>query len=171
MRDILICKECEHFREYGNRHSGTIYEFSLGKEVRYGLNKRMHVCYAEDSLWDRHMVHAEFYKLNCDDGCPYFVEQCVSSCNNDFDHEVDYGIKRFFKKTRVCQHCGRVIPRKDFTCPVCGYDEFKNYSKWAEMTLAEKTEYVCEWIAFPTVLLVFYCYGKLKGLFKQKEKK
>ena len=164
MRNILICKQCKHFGENGMRFDGYVYEgLHFGREMKYGRNKRMHTCHQFDGLWVTWKLESEYYLMECGEACPYYVEQYISLLKKDF-REPDYGIARFFKKTRICQHCGNVIPRKDFVCPTCGYEEFRTITKWMTKTPLERVKYGLKMAAFPVIISVAYVCGKLKHL-------
>jgi hypothetical protein len=170
MRDILICKHCEHFRENDSlfdtlgMRNPTLYEAYEGDDLEYSRNGRIHDCELFDGFWERHALKTEFFKLEITKICPYYCEQCLSLLNNEL-HDVNYGFTRYFSKTRVCQHCGRVIPNK-VDCPICGYKKFKNYHKWQDMTLWEKMVDLFKWIVYLAVF--FFAAWRYKWKYKEK---
>lgn len=170
MRDILICKQCEHFRENDSifhsmgMNNPSLYEAYNVDELEYSRNGRIHDCYLLDGLWERHALKTEYFNMRVEKHCPYYTEQYLSSLNNE-PHEVNYGFTRHFSKTRVCQHCGRVIPNKK-DCPICGYSWFKEYHRWDDMNLWEKIVEVFKWVVY--LVVIFFTIWRAEWKYKEK---
>ena len=137
MRDILICKKCEFFKENQidpvmmvkvNLDSSLM---EIGKKYFF----RRHNCEFEclSTRIGRLKNRTEYYNLEIPPECSYRLEHEMYGMNGEHG-VVDYSMRRHFRTTRTCQHCGSVIPNKK-RCPNCGYDYFETYKPYSECAI------------------------------------
>ncbi len=136
MRDITVCKKCDFFCENEVFPKLRVLEtdFILTESnLRYFY--RRHNCHFETLgvKTGRDLMKTEYYKLDVPSECLYKFEHDFYTLSNECN-DVDYSIKRHFRKKRTCQHCGSTIPNVK-RCPKCGYDYFETYKPYNEKAI------------------------------------
>ncbi len=169
MRSIEICKKCKHFEPYylsskrlfygsGNMH-GMLdrAKSSVNVDGKPCTILRMHSCMLDDFgiMYAHYNPRVEYFNLELMQNCPYYIEQYLYEMYECKHRKVDYSVFRHFGKTRVCQHCGEIIPNK-VDCPKCGYTRFEIYTGLDEGALLKN---ICIIVVLVVFLLVFQYIG------------
>ena len=132
----MLCKKCPHFKPYlllsclkePFAPSHLFLDILRGYDKKGFHCRRVHGCELDDYgvYYGHYNPNIEYFNLPCYMDCPYYTEQYLHELYHPSKNaKCDYGVARFFRKKRVCQHCGNVILNKETECPICGFRQFR----------------------------------------------